>query len=250
MTWLLAYDRGASEAMGRPPLLAFCQHALLLAQLLLAMPTLREAFGQADLLNSAEERCLQQAVESLDILLLGTQLDSGSVWGLLQNLSACAHVAAHIQVCKAEGPMIAAGVGAALCMPCHAMPEAPCAALCPEQDTVITVADHEDNSAKRLLVPVIVPILAVLLAVGAALLLWAVRQRVLRRRKTLWGKIKAPTASPLTTLVITDIQDSTTLYECLPGASERWMAQRLCIPSLLLFGFPFDADTHSVLPAA
>ena len=44
-------------------------------------------------------------------------------------------------------------------------------------------------------------------------------QEARRAHRTLFGKVLAPGPGPGTSLVITDIQDSTTLYECLPGGA-------------------------------
>ncbi|KAJ9511485.1 hypothetical protein QJQ45_029847 [Haematococcus lacustris] len=55
-----------------------------------------------------------------------------------------------------------------------------------------------------------------ILLVGLGLLTW---QRVLwmrRNHRSALGKLLPPGAGPDTTLVLTDVQDSTTLYECLP----------------------------------
>ncbi|GIL44411.1 hypothetical protein Vafri_1891 [Volvox africanus] len=60
---------------------------------------------------------------------------------------------------------------------------------------------------------VLVPVGTTLLAIVACLLVW---RRVSGHRSLLYGSVKAPMAGPQTTLLITDIQDSTSLWEVLP----------------------------------
>ncbi|GLI65577.1 hypothetical protein VaNZ11_009149 [Volvox africanus] len=60
---------------------------------------------------------------------------------------------------------------------------------------------------------VLIPVGTVLMAVGACLLVW---RRVSGHRSLLYGSVKAPMAGQQTTLLITDIQDSTSLWEVLP----------------------------------
>ncbi|KAJ9511227.1 hypothetical protein QJQ45_017170, partial [Haematococcus lacustris] len=55
-----------------------------------------------------------------------------------------------------------------------------------------------------------------LLLVGLGLFAWQRVVRLRRNHRSALGKLLPPGAGPDTTLVLTDVQDSTTLYECLP----------------------------------
>lgn len=72
-------------------------------------------------------------------------------------------------------------------------------------------------SSKRLSGGAVAAIVACSVVGASALLLAWLYRRQRKRNRTLFGQVRAPGVSPSTTLLVTDIQSSTTLWESLPA---------------------------------